>query len=112
SIRVTSIAPPRTSPVAASAVPAPARCCAGGRWSAIATVATALAAIGLVRGGAMLVARIDPALADGYARWYLSLAGRPVPSTGALEALAAAFPMPEEMLASLRRQIDLAFTGI
>jgi len=72
----------------------------------------ALAATGLVRGGAMLVARVDPALAEGYARWYLGLAGRPVPATGALEALAAAFPMPEEMLASLRRQIDLAFTGI
>lgn len=73
---------------------------------------TALAATGLVRGGALLVARIDPALAERYARWYLTLAGRPVPTTGALEALAAAFPMPEEMLASLRRQIDLAFTGI
>lgn len=72
----------------------------------------ALAATGLVRGGALLVARIDPALGERYARWYLALAGQPVPASGALEALAAAFPLPDEMLGSLRRQIDLAFTGI
>lgn len=72
----------------------------------------ALAAIGLVRGGALLVARIDPALAERYARWYLAVAGRPAPAGDALEALTTAFPMPEEMVASLRRQIALAFTGI
>ncbi len=71
-----------------------------------------LAATGLVRGGALLVARIDPALAERYARWYLGQAGKPVPSSGALEALAAAFPMPDEMIASMKRQIDLAFVGI
>ena len=71
-----------------------------------------LAATGLVRGGALLVARIDPALAERYARWYLGQAGKPVPASGALEALAAAFPMPDEMIASMKRQIDLAFVGI
>ena len=71
-----------------------------------------LAATGLVRGGALLVSRIDAALGERYARWYLRQSGRPVPASGALEALAAAFPMPEEMIASMKRQIDLAFVGI
>lgn len=69
-------------------------------------------AVGLVRGGAMLVERVDPAFGERYARWYLMQAGRPVPATGALDALAAAFPMPEEILRSLRRQLDIAFSGI
>lgn len=74
---------------------------------------TRLAATGLVRAGALLVSRIDPGLGERYARWYLAQAGRPMPvSGGALEALAVAFPMPEEMIASMRRQIDLAFGGI
>ncbi|MFM9013396.1 MAG: hypothetical protein ACKORK_07335 [Gemmatimonadota bacterium] len=71
-----------------------------------------LATIGLVRGGALLVSRIDPALGERYARFYLAQAGVTVPASGALAALAEAFPMPEEMLASMRRQIDLAFGGI
>lgn len=71
-----------------------------------------LAAIGLVRGGALIVGRIDAALAERYARFYLAQAGKPVPRSGALAALAEAFPMSDEMLASMRRQIDLAFTGI
>ncbi|MGA0920016.1 MAG: hypothetical protein ACO32Z_03020 [Gemmatimonadaceae bacterium] len=71
-----------------------------------------LGAIGLVRGGALLVSRLDPALGERYARFYLAQAGLAVPTSGALAALAEAFPMPEEMLASMRRQIDLAFGGI
>jgi len=71
-----------------------------------------LAATGLVRAGALLVARIDPALGARYARWYLAQAGQPAPTGSALDALAAAFPMPDEMIASMRRQIDLAFGGI
>lgn len=71
-----------------------------------------LAATGLVRGGALIVEKIDPALAEAYARFYLAQAGKPVPASGAMAALAAAFPMPEEMVASMKRQIDLAFTGI
>jgi hypothetical protein len=71
-----------------------------------------LGTIGLVRGGALLVSRLDPALGERYARFYLAQAGLAVPASGALAALAEAFPMPEEMLASMRRQIDLAFGGI
>jgi hypothetical protein len=76
-------------------------------------VGTRLAATGLVRAGALLVARIDAGLGERYARWYLAQAGQPMPAPGqALAALATAFPMPDEMLASMRRQIDLAFGGI
>lgn len=67
---------------------------------------------GLVRGGEILVEHIDPALAERYARWYLSLAGLPLPQTGAREALAAAFPLKDEMLGSIKRQLDIAFGGI
>lgn len=69
-------------------------------------------AVGLVRGGALLVERVDPALAERYARWYLMQAGKPVPARDALAALAAAFPMPQDMIDSMKRQIDLAFGGI
>jgi hypothetical protein len=71
-----------------------------------------LASAGLVRGGAILLQRIDPALAERYARYYLSQMGRPVPRTDALAALEAAFPMPDEMIASMKRQVESAFGGI
>lgn len=75
-------------------------------------VGARLMATGLVRGGALVVEKIDPALAERYARWYLAQAGKPVPARDALAALALAFPMPEDMLVSMKRQIDLSFTGI
>lgn len=71
-----------------------------------------LSSAGLVRGGALLVERVDPAAAERYARYYLAQMGRPVPATGALAALELAVPMPAEMLASMRRQIDIALGGI
>jgi hypothetical protein len=69
---------------------------------------------GLVRGGAMLVERVQPGLGARYARWYLSLMGRPAPAddAAAMAALAAAFPMRPEMIESMERQIAIAFTGI
>jgi hypothetical protein len=69
-------------------------------------------ATGLVRGGALLVERVEPAMAERYARWYLALAGRPVPAGNVMAAFEAAFPMPEEMIASMRRQIEISFGGI
>lgn len=75
-------------------------------------VGARLASAGLVRGGAILLERVDPAAAERYARYYLSQMGRPVPSRDALAALEAAFPMPDDMIASLRRQVAAAFTGI
>lgn len=73
---------------------------------------TRLSSAGLVRGGALLMARIDAAAAERYARYYLTQMGRTVPATGALAVLEAAFPMPEVMVTSMRRQIEIAFAGI
>ena len=69
---------------------------------------------GLVRGGAMLVERIEAGMGARYARWYLRQMGRDAPAddASALAALASAFPMPGEMLETMERQIALAFTGI
>ncbi len=71
-----------------------------------------LASAGLVRGGALLVERIDAALAERYARWYLAQAGKPAPTGDAMLALAEAFPMPTDMIESMRRQIRAAGSGI
>lgn len=67
---------------------------------------------GLVRGGALLVERVEPGMGERYARWYLAQMGRSAPIGGALGALAAAFPMPDEMIESMRRQIEISFSGI
>lgn len=75
-------------------------------------VGTRLQAVGLVRGGALLVERIDPTLTEAYARWYLAQSGKPVPTSDALVALTEAFPMPAEMIESMRRQIRIAGSGI
>ena len=70
-----------------------------------------LEAVGLVRGGAMLLARIAPELVDGYARYYLNVAN--VPVTGdPREALAAAFPLPEAVRAAIEQQLDITLGGI
>lgn len=68
--------------------------------------------VGLVRGGALIVERIFPGMGQRYAQWYLSLIGDTATEGTALERLAAAFPMPEEMIASMQRQIELSFGGI
>jgi hypothetical protein len=72
----------------------------------------ALVSVGLVRGGALLVEGIEPGMGERYAQWYLAQMGRASPADGALAALAAEFPMPDEMLESMRRQIAIAFSGI
>jgi hypothetical protein len=67
---------------------------------------------GLVRGGALIVEQIQAGMGQRYARWYLAQTGRDVPLASALATLAEVFPMPEEMLSSMQRQIALSFTGI
>jgi hypothetical protein len=67
---------------------------------------------GLVRGGALLIQQFMPELTEGYARWYLMQAGRAVPEGSALVALAEAFPMPDLMIESMKRQIALSAQGI
>ncbi len=67
--------------------------------------------VGLVRGGALLVERIDPSLVPRYAAWYLAQAGTPV-GANAIATFEATFPMPAEMIESMRRQIEISFGGI
>ncbi|MGH7662856.1 MAG: hypothetical protein ACRENI_00940 [Gemmatimonadaceae bacterium] len=66
----------------------------------------------LVRGGEMLVERIAPELADGYAAYYLRAAGRQVPTGRARSALAAAFPLPDTIIDGIDRQLDIVLGGI
>lgn len=74
-------------------------------------LATAIGSNALVRGGALVLAHISPALAAGYARFYLGLAG--VTFTGdPLIALGKAFSIPLPMLDSINRQISISFGGI
>lgn len=65
----------------------------------------------LVRGGALLLQKVAPELADGYARYYLRSAR--VPFTGdAMAALATAFPLPDTIRDAIQRQIDVVLGGI
>jgi hypothetical protein len=64
-----------------------------------------------VRGGALLLERIAPDLAEGYMRYYL----RGVPSAGGANlraAFAAAFPLPELILTAATRQLEVVLGGI
>ena len=66
----------------------------------------------LVRGGAMLIQRVAPDLADRYARYYLRAARVPFTSGDAMATLAAAFPLPEPIRDAIKRQIDVVLGGI
>ena len=70
------------------------------------------AADGLVIGGALLLQRIAPELADGYARYYLRNSGRAVPSGDVQAALRSAFPLPENFRTAFLRQLDIVLGGI
>lgn len=66
----------------------------------------------LVRGGAMLMQKVAPELADGYARYYLRSARVSFTSGDATAALAAAFPLPDTIRDAIQRQIDVVLGGI
>ena len=70
------------------------------------------ASTALVRGGAMLLQRAAPELADGYARYYLRSARVPFSTGDAMAALATAFPLPEPIRDAIQRQIDIVLGGI
>jgi hypothetical protein len=70
------------------------------------------ASAALVRGGAMLLQRAAPELADGYARYYLRSARVQFSSGDALAALAAAFPLPDVIRGAIQRQIEIVMGGI
>ena len=69
------------------------------------------ASTALVRGGAMLIQRLAPEMADAYARYYLR-AARVTFSGDAMAALAKAFPMPDAIRDGIQRQLDVVLGGI
>ena len=71
-----------------------------------------LASAALVRGGALLLAKIAPELVDGYARYYLRSANLPSNVADPRAALAAAFPMPDQIVQGITRQLDIVLGGI
>ncbi|MFI5244981.1 MAG: hypothetical protein ACHQQR_07125 [Gemmatimonadales bacterium] len=74
-------------------------------------VATVIGSFALVRGGALVMARLSPDLAAGYARFYLRVGG--VAFDGdPMAAFARAFPIPRPMLDSIDRQVAICFGGI
>ena len=74
-------------------------------------LATTIGGYALVRGGALVLAHLSPALAAGYERFYLGLAG--VAFTGdPAPAFARTFPIPIPMLESISRQVSISFGGI
>ena len=65
-----------------------------------------------VRGGALLVARVAPELVEPYQRFYLSVAGRPVPAANVEAAFNTTFPIPDAIRTALTRQLDVVLGGI
>jgi hypothetical protein len=74
-------------------------------------VADQYASAGLVRGGHLLLRRIAPELAAGYARFYLRVAGTSV-GADPEASLAAAFPLPDAFISGFNRQLDIVLGGI
>ncbi len=66
-----------------------------------------------LRAGALLLQRTLPGEVEGYARFYLRVMGRPLPAAGtALAALEAALPLPQDMLETMNKQLDLFLGGL
>ncbi len=68
-------------------------------------------AIGAVRAGAMLLQKVAPELVDGYARYYLRSAGRPVGSNP-VTSMTQAFSLPNAIRDAISRQIEVVLGGI
>ncbi len=64
-----------------------------------------------VRGGLLLLESAAPELADGYARYYLKSANRPV-GANPRASLNSAFPLPEAIRDALSRQLEVVLGGI
>jgi len=70
------------------------------------------ASAALVRGGALLLQRIAPELADGYARYYLRAARVSISGGDPMAALATTFPLPDAIRDGIQRQLDVVLGGI
>jgi hypothetical protein len=66
----------------------------------------------VVYGGYLILQKQVPELAEGYARVYLRVAGRPAPASGAGAALDREFPLPQNIREGMQRQINIALGGI
>ena len=75
-------------------------------------LADKMASAAAVRGGAMLLQRVAPVLADGYARYYLRAAGLSSTASDAQAALATAFPLDARVRDAINRQLDAVLAGI
>jgi hypothetical protein len=70
-----------------------------------------IASNALVRGGAILLQKTAPELADGYARFYLRAAG--LSASGDVQAaLVREFPLPDLIRDAISRQLDAVLGGI
>ena len=66
-----------------------------------------------LRAGALLLQRTLPGEVEGYARFYLRAMGRPMPASGsARSALETALPLPQDMLDTMKKQLDLYLGGL
>lgn len=65
-----------------------------------------------IRAGALVLQRTLPGELDGYARFYLKVLGKPAPSGNALAALEAALPLPQDVLDTMAKQLDLYLGGL
>jgi hypothetical protein len=68
---------------------------------------------GAVRGGALLIERVAPELAEGYMRYYLRAGGASAAAAGnPRAAFVAAFPLPELIVNAVTRQLEVVLGGI
>jgi hypothetical protein len=95
-----AVIPVVTTAIADNVTPAEQRSGAADRYAGNAAV----------RGGALLLERIAPDLAEGYMRYYLR--GAPSASGTVRAAFAAAFPLPELILTAATRQLEVVLGGI
>jgi hypothetical protein len=74
-------------------------------------IAAMYVTIGTVRAGAMLLQRVAPELAAGYARYYLMQASQPSTSDP-IARLATVFPLPDLVRQAIDRQIEAVLGGL
>ncbi len=67
---------------------------------------------GAVRAGALLIQRIAPDLATAYMRYYEKTMGLNAQPNDIAAVFAAAFPLPDALVAALGKQIDVVLGGI
>lgn len=65
-----------------------------------------------VRGGLVLIEKTLPEMADGYIRYYLAAAGKPVPASNPRAVFEQTFPLPQQILDAVTRQLESVLGGI